>query len=372
MKIGILSMQRIVNYGSYMQSLALKELCESLGHAVEFVDFHINMTIDERQSFSRRKRAYRRLATRSAIGRFVKRILKKNNVNPPIIQQYYQDALKELGITEKRNYSTNYDVLIIGSDEVFNCTQTNVDVGYSLELFGKGSRAKKTISYAASFGTTTLEKINTYGIREELKRYLTQLDAISVRDENSRQIIEKLVEKTPHVHLDPVLVGNLETKEDTIDVAFEKYILVYGYAGRFSDAEGEAIQKFAHSKGLKTISISGEQKFCDICISCRPKEILSYYRKADYIITDTFHGTIFSIITHKKFATICRKTEERGVSNYEKLSDLLKRLGLQEREILDISEISDIIDMEIDFDRIEAIRQSERERTIAYLKANLQ
>ena len=372
MKIGIMSMQRIVNYGSFMQSLALKELCESLGHTVEFVDFHINMTIDERQSFSGRKRAYRRLAKKSVIGKFVKRILRRNNVTPSMIQQYYQESLKELGITEKKNYSTNYDVLIIGSDEVFNCTQTNVDVGYSLELFGKGSRAQKTISYAASFGTTTPGKIEKYGIGKELQKYLRQLDAISVRDDNSKQIIEELVEKTPYIHLDPVLVGNLDTKEDITKVEFDNYLLVYGYSGRFSDEEGEVIQKFAHDKGLKTVSISGAQKFCDICISCRPTEILSYYRKADYIITDTFHGTIFSIITHKKFVTICRKTEERGASNYEKLSDLLNRLGLQEREILDIIGISDVMDLEIDFDRIEAIRQSEREKTIAYLKANLQ
>lgn len=372
MKIGIMSMQRIVNYGSYMQSLALKELCESLGHTVEFVDFHINMTIDERQSFSGRIRAYRRWAKQSGIGKIVKRILKKNNVNPPMIQQYYQNSLKELGVTAKKNYSTNYDVLIIGSDEVFNCTQTNVDVGYSLALFGKGSRAKKTISYAASFGTTTLEKIKKYSVGKELRKYLLQLDAISVRDSNSKKIIEELVKKTPYVHLDPVLVGNLDTKVDTTKVEFDNYLLVYGYSGRFSAEEGEVIQKFAHDKGLKTVSISGTQKFCDICTCCKPKEILSYYRKADYIVTDTFHGTIFSIITHKKFVTICRKTEERGASNYEKLADLLNRMGLQEREIVDISKISDVMDVEIDFDRIEMIRQSEREKTIEYLKANLQ
>lgn len=371
MRIGILSMQRIVNYGSYMQSLALKELCESLGHTVEFVDFHVNMTIYERQSLADRMKAYRRLAKRSAIGQAAKHILKKNVVNPPLLQQYYLDALGELGITSKKNYETNYDVLIIGSDEVFNCTQTNVDVGYSLELFGKGSRAKKTITYAASFGTTTLEKIQKYGIGKDLQKYLMRLDAISVRDENSMQVIEALTYKTPLIHLDPVLVGNLDAKEDTIKVEYENYLLVYGYSGRFSDEEGEVIQKFAHGKGLKTISISGKQKFCDICISCRPKEILSYYRKADYIVTDTFHGTIFSIITHKKFATICRKTEERGASNYEKLEDLLIRLGLSIRELDNIESLAEVIEPEIDYTRIETLRVIERERTLEYLRANL-
>ena len=61
-----------------------------------------------------------------------------------------------LNITDEYHYQVPTDVLIIGSDEVFNCLQTNADVGYSLELFGKNHKSKKLISYAASFGNTTL------------------------------------------------------------------------------------------------------------------------------------------------------------------------------------------------------------------------
>ena len=64
-----------------------------------------------------------------------------------------------LGITDEMNYNPTVDCLVIGSDEVFNCIQKNSNVGYSPELFGKNNHAKKLITYAASFGNTTLEKL---------------------------------------------------------------------------------------------------------------------------------------------------------------------------------------------------------------------
>lgn len=70
-----------------------------------------------------------------------------------------------LGVTEEMNYNPELDCLVIGSDEVFNCIQKNSNVGYSPELFGKDNRAKKLITYAASFGNTTLEKLDRYGKR---------------------------------------------------------------------------------------------------------------------------------------------------------------------------------------------------------------
>ena len=92
---------------------------------------------------------------------------------------------------EEKNYHPEVDVLVIGSDEVFNCLQTNSAVGFSLDLFGKDNRAGKTITYAASFGNTTLEGLKKYKVDNTISSLLKDLSDISVRDRNSGLIVEE-------------------------------------------------------------------------------------------------------------------------------------------------------------------------------------
>lgn len=80
-----------------------------------------------------------------------------------------------LGITDEMNYNPTLDCLVIGSDEVFNCIQKNSNVGYSPELFGKDNRAKKLLTYAASFGNTTLEKLKKYKKADEVGFFLKEI-----------------------------------------------------------------------------------------------------------------------------------------------------------------------------------------------------
>lgn len=137
------------------------------------------------------------------------------------------------------NYSPKLDVLVIGSDEVFNCVQNNTNVGFSSELFGvnnNAKKAKKVITYAASFGNTTVEKLKKYGVKDEVAGYLQKLDAISVRDANSGRIVKELTGKEPLYNLDPVLAYDFIGKCSDIpaNVPEDKYMILYGYDGRFS------------------------------------------------------------------------------------------------------------------------------------------
>lgn len=81
-------------------------------------------------------------------------------------KQFYQNYsgkyLQIIGVSDERRERPDTDVLVIGSDEVFNCVQSNPDVGCSMELFGKDSRAKKNISYAASFGNTGIKELKSF------------------------------------------------------------------------------------------------------------------------------------------------------------------------------------------------------------------
>lgn len=374
MNVGILSMQRIVNYGSFLQSYALKKTIESLGHEVVFVDYKIEEPL-YKSTNERISNKVDSLIKRGLDKYSQKPILKKylpEKINEMVVNNklYREEFLPLLGVTDEYKFNSNLDALVIGSDEVFNVFQKSTRVGYSLELLGKNNNAKRLLSYAASFGNTTLEKIEANNKTNEISLLLSDFDAISVRDANSGSIVKELTNKEPVYNLDPVLIYDFTN--EIPDIVTEKdYIIVYAYRDRLSEKEKEEIIKFAQKKGKKLISLGGYQDFVDEYINASPFELLDYVKNADYIITDTFHGTIFSIIFQKKFVSFIRESKNGKYGNQEKMSDLLGRLGLSNRGIYNASEIEEQIEKDINYTEVNKIRKQYISSAIDYLKANL-
>ena len=278
-----------------------------------------------------------------------------------------------LGVSEAMNYNPELDCLVIGSDEVFNCIQKNTNVGYQLELFGKDNRAKRLITYAASFGNTTLEKLKKYKKADEISSLLKQFDAVSVRDKNSGMIVEALTGETPLYNLDPALTYDYMHCCDRIPnlKPTEKYLILYAYSGRISDTEADWISAYAKKKGLKVYAIGGIQKCADRFVDCSPFEVLAYFKNAEEVITDTFHGSIFSVITHRRFTTLVRKSVGNSYGNEEKLTDLLERLDLADRMTFDISDTEMINENAIEYDEIDYKLEQHRDAAQKYLKKSI-
>lgn len=365
-KIGILSMQRIKNYGSFMQAYGLKKTLEELGHDVQFVDYHVEEPVIKDEHTGKNDKISKVMKTLEGDAPFIQKIQyiihKKNFGN-----KYY----KQLGLTEEPNYLPELDTLVIGSDEVFNCIQANKNVGYSLELFGKDNNAKKVITYAASFGNTTVKKLEDNGKKEEIAGLLKNINAISVRDQNSGNIVKELTNRDVAFSLDPVLIYDYigKCKEIPEIKTNEKYIIVYAYSNRISAEESKYIKEYAKQNNLKVYAIGGAQSCADKFIDCSPFEVLAYFKNAEMIITDTFHGSIFSIITHRNFVTLVRKSVGNKYGNEEKLTDLLKRLGLEDRITFDLqNDLENILKREIDYKKTDEIIKVQRENTINYLR----
>ncbi|WP_295567851.1 polysaccharide pyruvyl transferase family protein [uncultured Holdemanella sp.] len=370
-KVGIMSMQRIANYGSFLQAYGLKSLIEELGCAVEFVDYHVGSPLID--SDVKNQNPFTRKIGKGLETFKYKAPLKHKFEFIKYKQQYAKKYMPLLGISENMNYNPKLDCLVIGSDEVFNCIQKNTNVGYSLELFGKDNKANTLISYAASFGNTTVQKIEKYHKTEELGNLLNQFDAISVRDNNSGSIVSTISSKTPVYHLDPVLTYDYMHKCKDIpemDIK-EKYLILYAYSGRITEQEADWIQAYAKKKKLKVYAIGGIQKCADRFIDCSPFEVLAYFKNAQEIITDTFHGSIFSIINHKPFTTIIRKSVGDSYGNEEKLSDLLKRLNLADRMTTDIETVQTINSKMPDYSNTDSIIASYRKQAKEYLTTNI-
>lgn len=354
-------MHRIINTGSFLQAYALKKMIEAQGHTVEFLDFYNPNLKDDLYTppVNRFKRKYR----------LIKRKITEQTRDYLYAKRwdfFVYDLFEELGCSLKYNYdASQYDVVIVGSDEVFNCTQEDAFWFGDLIFFGKGLESKKVFSYAASFGYTTMERLDRFGLSYSVANYLKRMKDISVRDENSYKIVQKLTERCPEIHLDPVLVYDysrfLPQKKKN-----EKYILVYSYDERIKEEKYiNEIRQFAQSKRLTTISVNFFQSWCDKNIVVHPFEVLAYFRDADYVVTDTFHGTVMSIKYQKQFATIVRK------SNSEKLTGLLNIFDLSNRIWKENSSLAQILDLEYNYQLIQNIIIDERKRSDEYLRKNL-
>jgi len=357
-----------------MQSYALKKTVESLGHEVEFVDYKVEepilLTNKEKKKYKKEKLRNFIIDNITGFSGLFSLLPKEKRDMFKHYKRYYDEFLPLLGVSKKMNYNPKVDALIIGSDEVFNCLQKNPRVGYSKELFGSNNNANKLMSYAGSFGNTTLERLSEHGIAEEIKAMLLKFDHISVRDSNSGVIVQQLTGKEPSYNLDPVLIYDFSKETPSVKIQ-DNYIVVYAYRNRLKDEEINAIKEFAKKKKKRLICLGGYQEFCDEYIDASPFELLSYVKNADYVITDTFHGTIFSIINHKQFISFIRKSTNGAYGNQEKMTDLLQRLGLSNRGISKPLELEKIIEHPINYNEVEKIRRREIEKTLNYLKNNL-
>lgn len=373
-KVGILSMHRIYNYGSFLQGYSLKKMIESLEDDIEvsFIDYKPGEVLvkESADSSSKLRRVLDKISEYNEVDARLRDKIRFFNHKRTYAKRFFP----LLGLPPEPNYDTEVDVEIIGSDEVFNAVQANTRVGYSRDLFGYGSDAKSVISYAGSFGNTTIEKIEAFGIKDSMKNDFEHFEAISVRDRNSQNIIHKLIGKDPAVNVDPALAYDLMGLEDAIPKNRqynEKYIIAYGYSGRLSSRENEAVRKYAKSIGAKILCFGGVQECCDEFIDCNPFELLAFFRDAEAIITDTFHGTIFSIINNRPFGTLIRQSTGLKYGNEEKLSYLLEIFGLSAKKVNEPGEIEKVLAEKTDWDNVNSILTAERKKSREYLRKYL-
>lgn len=354
-KIGIMSMQRIRNYGSFMQAYGLKTTIENISkdYQVEFVDFEPGDSLVNDQVVDK------------IYDSDFKQKLHKKVINVIFAIKYKLFWLPKYLKVNKYNEGLDISTLIIGSDEVFNCTQPGKRIGFSKDLFGEKHKNSNVISYAASFGYTNIDRLKKYKIDTDIKDMLSKnFSNISVRDNNSMEIVKKLTNLEPFLNLDPVLISNVD-KFANGKIKDSNYIIIYSYACRISKEEGEQIKEYAKSNGKKIISIGTYQECADKTITPDPFKMLNYFKNADGIITDTFHGTIFSIIFNRKFVTLIRN------SNSNKLVDLLNRLKLENRIVNNLKDLKNNLNKEIDYKITNKIIENERNNAINYLKNNI-
>jgi polysaccharide pyruvyl transferase WcaK-like protein len=247
--------------------------------------------------------------------------------------------------------------VVCGSDQVWNIAlYAGFDPAFFLEFLRKS--VPRRISYAASFGDTQEFRNHRQHIRDLLSRF----DRLSVRDSKSQNILSELTGRAAEHVLDPSFLTDYGpiTPQRIFSVP---YILVYLYGT--SDFGTGVVQTLQRRLGMPLVSVHASLGGARILRSAGPLQWLSLMHHADFVCTNSFHGTCFSLINGKEFVTL---PIAKGQS---RLEDLLQTAGLPDRLVTSQYEVERCIESHINWNAVLARLQEARLRSQAFLREAL-
>ena len=313
MKVGILTYHHTTNYGATLQAYALQKAVKSRGHSCELIDYRPIAAVEFYRKDIYPVRASRHWLSCVAKSWKMTRFL-RSQTQLSRDKTYTRDNIKAK--------FQHYDAVITSSDEVWKIKSVRgYDPSYFLDFIYKPDTLK--ISYAPSFGN-----LDTLGAeREDICRLIHDFDSLSGRDANSLRLLENECNKQATRVLDPTFLTNYE--DILVKPRLKKdYLLIY-YETRLKEEQEAFIKEVARIKKLTIVSIGYYNQVADInLVGVSPQEWLGYFANASYVITNFFHGTVFSIIFRKPFTVFSNKYKVR------KVGDLLNHLGLGDHIIL--------------------------------------
>lgn len=339
-KIGIITIVKVNNYGAELQAYALQKKLNLLGYDAEIIDylFYKNKAhIKEKIS-----RPFYPYPIKKKIKEFLEPWYHKIRCLPYWKNKRKREKAFDLFHKKHTRFSSIcyrsysqlyqnppiYDVYCVGSDQVWNpgC-YTNLNP-YFVSFAPRG---KKRICYASSFGVKVLPQ----HAQEKYKDLLLQMDAISVREDAGVDIVNEISDRDAVKVADPTL---LLTTDDWLEIAnydkvpTDKYILLYVL--KDSDYIKQKALEIGREQGLKVVRICKEaykqdkktDGIIDI-LDAAPDDFLGLFSKAEIVLTNSFHGTVFSIMFRKEFYTILNAEN----NNNTRQINLLETVGLEDR-----------------------------------------
>lgn len=294
-RIGILTMHRVQNYGSALQAYALQEYINRLGYDAELIDY-----IFPNSKHKQQRPLMKRIKSLLFKWAFCLSILRKNKRFARFYKTYYKlSGLQFTNPESLMSYDYPYDILVTGSDQVWNPIHILTDTSFFLP-FARTCTPK--IAYAPSFSVSSVPK----GFDTIIRPYIEDYSYISVREKSGLDIVNALTDKEVTMVCDPTL---LLTKEDWAVLAdqseikiSEPYILVYvlGYAYNPYPAINAIIEKVQQELDMPLILLDApilDMKFKNARFikDAGPTEFLYLVQHASFIITTSFHGTAFAL-----------------------------------------------------------------------------
>lgn len=332
------------NYGACLQALALQHEIESLGHnckILAYVEPQGYRVEDDFIMFKRRLRNY--------IGRIIHFRQRSGQVDAVKFHDaFYKYRKKYLkfdcakgtkktifynSFEDLRDVHNRFDAFVCGSDQIWNPIfyRQNHPV-YHLRFAGE----KPRIAYAPSIGLSKFPEEYS----ETFKTYIADFDYLSIREQAGADIIKDLCAKDAEVVLDPTLLAGAEFWNSVVKskakVPYREYIACYIFSN--TKRAAEYIKKVQETTGLPVVyfnisdlDYSALDAYC--CTYASPVDFLNVIKNSKFVLTDSFHGTAFSIIFNKEFYVFAREQKEFSVDMISRIHSILNMTGLENRLI---------------------------------------
>lgn len=337
MRIGILTLPLHTNYGGILQAYALQTVLERMGHQVVVFDTPNKKKLPPlwKIPFSFAKRTIKKFLGRTD-RIFIEYYFNKTrpfiaqNIQPFIDERIHRKIINSFNQLNRNDY----DAIVVGSDQIWRVIYFSMWLGQSVENayldFAKNWEIKR-IAYAASFGTDKWEYTEEQTL--ECKQLLQKFDSISVRETEGVNLCKRYFDVDAQHVLDPTLLLDVN---DYIALFQNKHIskssgtLLYYVLDKSNEID-KLIQKVASEKRLRPFAVNNpyendDSKSLNERIKPSVETWLRGFYDAEFVITDSFHACVFSIIFKKQFLVVGNK--ERGMARFE---SLLKAFGLEDR-----------------------------------------
>lgn len=362
MKIGILTFHRAHNYGAVLQCYALEETLRSLGHEVYVIDYR-QPEIEAEYMFHR-SISYHKLITCNLISAFrylcscvyndvrSYRVIKEK----VIIFDSFQQKYLNIDSRSKKSVPLDYDVYIIGSDMLWanDCMKGKFDKIY-LGQFKRNNKST-VLGYAISGTPASFDLL----AEQTNFQFLSNFKAISIREKVLKDIIDSHVGGNIKQCIDPTLLTTKDLWSNIVNKKWsnKKYIVTYFIRKRNKYIVDSANQ-LAERHGFEIVDIDVSRYAHPITV----EDFVSLIAYAQYVVTDSFHGIVFSMIFERPFQAL--KLNDAHDARYV---DVLKRLGLSK---LTITVDSVLKIPAIDYNAVNNEIKEFRQSSLNFLKNNL-
>lgn len=365
MRIGILTFHLAINYGAVLQAYALEEYLNDKGYEAELIDYYSSEVYDYYKPLYCDYKVYKGKSFFKMAHNFA--FYKKNNEKMKNFRNFVKAYLKKSNrindLDELKKTAYNYDCLITGSDQVWS---PNISIGEAFTVFIldfiKSEKIRK-ISYAASIGENEIDDV----YRDILINSLNDYHSISVRENSAKKILNR---EDIEIVLDPTFLitkENWNNLADKSDISIkEKYIFVYMLQKNSNLIE--FVNALSKEKKLKIVYLNKEKYFKKNAINyftIGPESFLKLIKNAEYVVTNSFHGMVFSILFERQFITFLHSTK------FSRQIELLKKFNLEDYCYLKDNSNLEKIDKEINYSCVNKLINEEIKKSISFLEKAL-
>lgn len=358
MKVGILTFPNSVSYGACLQMIALQNTVRRMGHEVEILNYY-NPYMKAEKHTDKGRNPFKR-----AVQRRVRLLLHRRLYrNFHRFEQQHVTYYPIRALTDKMRLpeiAQRYDAVICGSDQVWSPYITDTDISYFLDFCGDTT---KRVAYAPSFGVVKFPD----GFEEQIAPELQKFHALSAREWPGKELVERLTGRDTALVVDPtwlVDAADWAVMEQPHPAATGDYVLYF-----VVNQSKELLQQckaFAKQHGLKVVMVGGnpfaaaknKDPNLAYALDVGPEQWLYLVHHAQYVFTNSFHGTAFSVLFERNLYV------QVPSHNGSRLRQVLENFGMEDREVHEGEAVTESV---VDYEQARRVMAQLKEQSLTYL-----